>query len=187
MAIGRPGPGQATNTTLKEALHIGLDEALTALEESLRGLTDEQIWAFPFPDRHNVATIAMHAIENLDHYACAFQIGRWALKHEDRFDMWQHSPAEVRDRMVNLPTYDNLLSRIRAIREAATPALEQATERDLLGPRHADDWWKEKGRTSTDAYMRTIFHTMAHVRQIWFMRGVLGLTDKEGWPEQHWA
>ena len=29
-------------------------------------------------------------------------------------------------------------------------------------------------------------HTMAHVRQIWLMRGAMGLTDKDGWPVQHW-
>lgn len=187
MVIGKHEPGLATKTTLKEAIHIGLDEALTALEESLRGLTDEQLWAFPLPDRHNITTIAMHAIENLDHYACAFQTGRWALQHEDRFDMWQHSPAEVRSRMTALPARDDLLNRIRAIREAAMPALEQAAEQDLLGARHVDAHWRELSRTSADAYMRTIFHTMAHVRQICFMRGILGLSDKEGWPEQHWA
>ncbi len=187
MVIGKHEPGQATSTTLKGAIRIGLDEAPTALEESLHGLTDAQLWAFPLPDRHNITTIAMHAIENLDHYVCAFQTGRWTLEHEDRFDMWQHSPAAVRSLMVGLPSCRDLVKRIGAIREAAMPALDKATELDLLGPRHADRRWTDLGRTSADAYMRTICHTMAHVRQIWLLRGILGLTDTDGWPEQHWA
>ena len=42
MVIGRLQPGQAKNTDLKGAIAIGLDEALTALEESFFDLTDER-------------------------------------------------------------------------------------------------------------------------------------------------
>jgi hypothetical protein len=38
-----------------------------------------------------------------------------------------------------------------------------------------------------DFLKRTIFHTMAHVRQIWLLRGALGLTDGKSWPQQHYA
>lgn len=38
-----------------------------------------------------------------------------------------------------------------------------------------------------NAYIRTIMHTMAHVRQIRMLRGVMGLTGEQGWPLQHWA
>ena len=27
---------------------------------------------------------------------------------------------------------------------------------------------------------------MAHIRQIWFLRGAMGLTGKDGWPRQHY-
>jgi hypothetical protein len=30
-------------------------------------------------------------------------------------------------------------------------------------------------------------NTAAHVRQIWLLRGALGLTDGKAWPQQHWA
>jgi hypothetical protein len=49
------------------------------------------------------------------------------------------------------------------------------------------DWYAQWDRVSADAYMRTITHTNCHVRQIWMLRGVMGLTDKHGWPVQHWA
>jgi len=65
-------------------------------------------------------------------------------------------------------------------REAATEIIGAATENDL---RRALRHWK----AASDPYMRTIFHTMAHVRQIWLLRGALGLTDGKPWPQQHWA
>jgi len=39
-----------------------------------------------------------------------------------------------------------------------------------------------------DWYMRTICHTISHTRQIWALRGMMGLVDTErAWPRQHWA
>ena len=39
-------------------------------------------------------------------------------------------------------------------------------------------WWFEEqpSKVRADAFMRAIFHTLAHVRQIWYLRGLLGLT-----------
>ena len=188
MVIGRLQPGQAKNTDLKGAIAIGLDEALTALEESFFDLTDEQVSKRAFPGRHNITTIVMHLLENLDTYACKFQAGRLTLEHEERFDVWQFSPDDLQDAQDGLPSVATMLARLRSLRAASTAALESATEDDLRGPRCAEDrWTDQQGRTSADAYMRTIWHTMAHVRQIWLMRGAMGLTDQDGWPEQHWA
>jgi len=65
--------------------------------------------------------------------------------------------------------------------------LEAATDEDLRGPRCAPPRWTEQGRASADAYMCTAMNTMAHVRQIWALRGAMGRAGKDGWPEQHWA
>jgi hypothetical protein len=62
--------------------------------------------------------------------------------------------------------------------------LERTPPEALLRPR---EHVKNKERLPSDAYMRTICHTMAHVRQIWLLRGALGLTDGKSWPRQHWA
>ena len=51
--------------------------------------------------------------------------------------------------------------------------------------KHAD--LKQAVRIGLDACLRATWHVMTHVRQIWLLRGVLGLTDAGGWPEQHWA
>jgi hypothetical protein len=63
------------------------------------------------------------------------------------------------------------------------------TSVEELGQPNPSSWWFEEytDRTRADAFVRATCHAMAHVRQIWFLRGLLGLTDAEGWPEQHWA
>ena len=71
--------------------------------------------------------------------------------------------------------------------KAVLAGLEAATEEDLLGARTDSQWYRDWSRTSADAYIRATMHTMAHVRQIWMLRGAMGLTDEQGWPLQHWA
>ncbi|MHC4984730.1 MAG: hypothetical protein ACYTFO_01105 [Planctomycetota bacterium] len=187
MGIGNDYCDQARQTDLKRAIFIGLDEAMTALEESFYDLTDEQVWGFAFEGRHNITAIVMHCQKNLDEYACKFQTGKTVLDHEDRFDLWVHGPAEVRADMTGLPTAAIMRDRLHTLREAAMAGLELAGAEDLLGPRHCRGQWVEQGKTAADAYMRTIMHTMSHVRQVWLMRGAMGLADTDGWPEQHWA
>ena len=187
MVLGKEEPKKAENRCWKDAIRIALDEALTALEESFYDLTDEQVGAYPLPDRHNIATIAMHVLANLDEYAVVTQAGQRLLPYEERFDMWRHSPAEPRPLQTNFPSVREMVDHLHRIRDAAFAALDAATEDDLRGPRAAVEWCRQHDRTSGDAYLRTICHAHAHVRQIWMLRGVLGLSDRDGWPVQHWA
>ena len=171
----------AKDTTLKGAIEIGLDEALTALEESFHDLSDEQVWSFPIKGRNNIAWILMHTLMNLDIYAVLFQTGQGLT--ESWGERWKYKaprpePGEA------FPSQRELVQTLHEVRDAAGPALSDAEEADLLGRRHSQDWWKG---SAADAYMRTICHTMAHVRQIWLLRGALGLTDGATWPQQHWA
>ena len=186
--IGKLDPHQAKGTcTLKDAIRMGLDEAFTALEESFHGLTDEQAARLPVPGRHNITTLIMHALENLDVYTCQFQTGSLALDHEQRFNIWRIAEGEIPAPCQDLPTCTEMLRRLKTIREAGLAALEEAAEEDLAGPRCAPPWWHDDGKNSADAYMRTLWHTMAHVRQIWLLRGILGWEKAGTWPEQHWA
>jgi len=185
--IGQEKPNAARNTDLKGAIRIGLDECTTALEEALTGLTDEQAWGFPLPGRHNITTVVMHCLENLSNHGLYLQTGESLLEREERFDMWSHSPEQLRPMQYDLPSVSDMIEKLRELREATIIGLEAAGEEDLLGPRTDSQWYADWERTSADAYMRTIMHTMAHVRQIWMLRGVMGLTDEEGWPLQHWA
>ena len=185
--IGREQPKTARNTDLKGAIAIGLDECTTALEEALTGLTDEQAWAYPLPDRHNIVTIAMHCLENLNNHGLYLQTGESLLDPDARFDMWSHPPEELRPLQQDLPSVSAMIDTLRELREAIVRGLEAATEDDLRGPRTDSPWYRDWNRTSADAYLRTIMHTMAHLRQVWMLRGALGLTASDGWPLQHWA
>jgi len=188
MVVGRFEPKAAKVGSLKDSLAVGLDEALTALEESFHDLTDEQVRARPCAERHAITTMVMHVHQNADVHTCQLQTGKLTLDHDGRFDIWRRPEAERPDRQEGLPTVAEMLERHRALAAAAKAGLEAATDADLLGPRMAagTDWVDEHGRNSADAYARVIWHTMAHVRQIWLIRGIMGLTDKDGWPEQHY-
>ena len=188
MVVGRSEPKKAKVGSLKDSLAVGLDEALTALEESFHDLTDEQAWARPCRARHCIATMVMHVQHNIDINACQLQTGKFVLDHDDRFNIWRRPDPNLPARQKDLPPVTTLLERHRALAAAAKAGLEAASEEDLLGPRKAAgmDWWEEHKRNSAEAYARVIWHTMAHVRQIWLLRGVMGLTDKDGWPEQHY-
>lgn len=183
--IGEHNPKTARNTSLVEAITIGLDEAFTALEEAFYDLNDEQIQSFPIRGRNNIAWILMHALQNLDTYANAFQTGERAFAHEDRWDLWRCSEDKRPKPGDPFPSKKEMMDTLRAVRVAAMEGIAIARESDLLGSRMAEGWWGQ--RTSADAYMRTIYHAMAHVRQIWLLRGALGMTDGKSWPRQHWA
>lgn len=73
MVIGKHECQTAGNTRLKKTITIGLEEVLTALEESFHDLTDQQAQGFPVPSENNIAWIVMHCLDNLD--GCA---GHWA-------------------------------------------------------------------------------------------------------------
>lgn len=187
MTIGRHKPKLAEKTDLKGAIAILIDEAATALEESFHDLTDEQFWSFPLAGRHNIVTIVEHCIDSLDVYGCEVQAGEGVLAHEERFDIWHHSPEDVREKMTDLPSVEAVLERLRTVAAAAGKILAEQTAESLSAGRPGTWWTDEFGKTAADAYMRVTMHFMAHVRQIWLMRGLMGLTDKDGWPEQHWA
>jgi len=183
-----PEVKQAVQTTLKEALAIGLDEAFTALDEAVAGLTDEQLWAYPLESRHNIVTLVEHTLQCFDLYGCEAQGRPLTFEPEERFDIWHHDPATLRSQMGDLPTVVEERERIAAVRAAVMESLEQ-TSAEALGQPNSQSWWFEEHpeRVRADAFIRSSSHCMAHVRQIWFLRGRLGLTDAEGWPEQHWA
>lgn len=180
-------PRQASGIDLKEALRLHLDEVITALDESIEGLTDAQFWAFPVENRHNIVTLVEHCIQCLDLYACEVHGQALTFPAESRFDIWRFSAETLRPLMADLPTVAQEKERIALVRAAIERQIESVTEQELRQP--GNTWWFEENpeRTRADALARCACHTAAHVRQIWFLRGRLGLTDDQGWPEQIWA
>jgi hypothetical protein len=188
MSAGRFGVKAAKVGSLKDSLAVGLDEALTALEESFYDLTDEQVRARPCRARHCITTIVMHVQQNADFHACRLQTGKLALDHDKQFDIWREPPPARPGQQEKMPTVAEMLERHRLLVAATKAGLEAASDADLLGPRQAagTEWVDKHGRNAAEAYARVTWHIMAHVRQIWLIRGVMGLTDKDGWPEQHY-
>ena len=183
VAIGKHECGNASETDLKGALEIGLDEALISLEESFYDLTDEQAASFPIEGRNNIAWIVMHCLDNLDEYGVSISTRKRVYPHEWRWDLWECAPEERPKPGDPFPGVHEMLERLRGIRGAAASAIAAASESFLVEKvgRHP------RKPLRSDFYMRTIFHTMAHVRQIWLLRGALGLVDGQSWPRQHWA
>lgn len=186
MGIGTHRPNEARGTGFQEALLICLDEAFTALEESFHDLTEAQARRGVLPGRNHVVAIVVHVLQNLDLYACRFQCGQGVLQNDPRFNLGARkdgTPPPADD----LPTVADMRSRLLEIRETAMLAVRNAGDEELRGPRECPDNWIESGKNAADAIMRTTMHAMTHVRQVWLLRGAMGLTDRDGWPEQHWA
>ncbi len=186
--IGRHEPIIAVETDLKKALAIGLDECTTALEESFYDLTDEQVWKQnPVPGRHNIGTLVMHSLENLNGHAIWIQGETGFVGEEDWFDVWEHSPEDIVRLQTQVPSVSSMRELTQKTRETALRVLEHTEPEQLQRPRPDSPWFEHHaGRTAADAYMRTIMHTMAHVRQVWCLRGALE-THSDTWPMQHYA
>jgi hypothetical protein len=180
--IGRHQCKQAHKTDLKGAIAIGLDEVLTALEEAFYDLSDEQMRAFPIRGRNNVAWIVMHALQNLDEFTNVAHGGRPTFEHDRRWDLWACRDDERPKPGDRFPAQTKMIGWLKSLRATAQETLGRMDEPGLH--RKPDGTWPG---VVADMYMRTIWHTVAHTRQIWLLRGALGLTDGKSWPQQHWA
>jgi len=185
--IGVERPKCASGTNFTAAISILVDEATIALEEALTGLTDEQFLGYPIEGRHSIVTIAMHCIENWDEYGVAAQGAEPTISHSSRFDVWNRSPAELRQAGDDGPSLDTVMGHLRTTRDAMKATLDGATDAALHSRPGGHWWYDDPAHVRADGYMRTTMHTMAHVRQIWALRGTMGLADAHGWPLQHWA
>jgi DinB family protein len=125
---------------------------------------------------------------NLDRHANAFQTGDWVISDKTKWKVWWDLFWKERNRQpdptADFPSVKEILERLNAVADVAWKGLLDATPEDLAGNRHAAPEWSP--RTAGDAYFRTIAHTNSHVRQIWLLRGALGLTNDHAWPRQHW-
>ena len=177
-------PEATAGTHVKAVIITGLDKSLAALEDSFVGLADEQFWAFPLPRRNNIVTLVEHCIQILDMYACELQGEALTFEPEKRFDTFHFSPQDLRPLMHDLPTVELERRRIAQLRQHITAGLQCVIDADLIRPRRGCWWFDENpGRVRSDAYMDCVWHTTAHVRQIWLMRGLMGVRDDQGWPQ----
>ena len=181
-------PKEIKQADLKRLLLIGVDEAFAALKESFDGLSDDQFWAYPLENRYNIVTLVEHCLQCLDLYGCEVQGRPLTFEPEIRFDIFHYLPGELRRYKDNLPTVEEEKTRLTAVRDAVINSFQEMNPGDLLQPNSSSWWFQENpGKVRSDAFGRAIFHTMTHVREIWYLRGRLGIGDTQGWPQQHWA
>ncbi|MBN1579913.1 MAG: DinB family protein [Anaerolineae bacterium] len=175
--------------TLAESVHIALDEMFKALETSMAGLSDEQMWSHPIDGRHSIGTIILHVFGNIDQHASYIQVGTLALDREqhDRFSV-NGRPLEDFLNLTDVPGVQEIEAQLQTLKAAVFQTLDGVTDRDLYSPRYGEQtyWWTQHRRLSIDAYHRVVWHANAHVRQIWCLRGVMGAVDREHFPRQFW-
>ncbi|GEM_PF-1083562 len=163
------------DTGVLRAFGIGLSQTVTALEESFSDLTNEQLNAFPIAGRNNIAWIVMHCLHSLDFFAVSRQTadGASTIAWDARW-AWGCPRPKPEESYPSGAEMQNLLQRIRA---NALAALANTTEADL--PRHRNASTDE---TAERSYNRVIHHLNMHIRQIWLLRGLQGVTT--AWPER---
>jgi hypothetical protein len=172
---------------LASTITIAVDEMFEALQESIAGLNDDQVWSHPIERRHSIGMIVLHVQENVDQHACYVQVGHRALEHDARFAMYGR-PVEELMHLEDVPGVDELRRRNETLREAVFEILQATHDRELYSPRYGEQtyWWQEHRRLSIDAYHRIVWHANAHVRQIWCLRGAMGAFDGAHFPRQFW-
>jgi len=175
--------------TLAESIQIPLDEMFKALETSIAGLSDAQLWSHPIEGRHSIGGILLHVLGNIDRHACYFQVGVWTLDCEqhERANFYG-KPLEDETNLVDVPGTQEVLAQVQTLKAAVLRTLDGITDRELYSPRFGEQtyWWQEHGRLSIDAYHRVVWHANAHIRQIWCLRGAMGAVDREHFPQQFW-
>ena len=174
---------------LAESTQIALDEMFKALETSIVGLSDEQLWSHPIEGRHSIGGILLHVLENIDRHASYFQVGNWALDPEQHQRAnFYGKPLEDSEDPAEFPGVQNARAQLQTLQAAVYQTLEGVTDRDLYSPRFGEQtyWWEQHRRLSIDAYHRVVWHANAHIRQIWCLRGVMGAVDRDHFPSQFW-
>ena len=172
------------DTGFKLATIFGLEEMFRALKESFADLSNEELWAFPVEGRLNIATYVMHCLDTAATFGVHCHTDK-RIQMESRWDLYGCSvrgekPPKPGD---SFPTVDEILGKYDEIQTETLRGIEDASEDDLLHPPLRE---QDVDPRRINAYLRIVFHTLVHVRQVWLLRGAMGLADKKGWPKQDW-
>jgi len=183
-----PEERMARGMDLIKAMRYGLDECLIALGESYPDLADEDFWRYPVSGRHNVVTLVMHCLQQHDDFNGNLQVELdergpyrdWHfLPHGERFELWGVPQERLPRKGDVFPTVTQVCDWHEAIHQRLMANIDRIPEEVFL-TKSVGPW-----PCLCDLFFRATYHTNAHVRQIWLLRGTMGLTDP--WPRQHYA
>ena len=108
--------------------------------------------------------------------------GERCMAYERRWDLWKCAPEDRPQPGDPFPTREAMMALLHQVRKAAQTTLDNLSEEALTARTVTHSIKKSRA----DFYMRAIYHAMSHLRQIWLLRGALGLAEGP-WPEQHWS
>jgi len=123
----------------------------------------------------------MHALGNLAWFGLACVGGAMEPELED--ERWGYGSPRPRSAEA-FPSADHLRDLVGRVRAATLDNMAGVTDAQVSGPPSRPNQSKA---TQADCCIRAIWHMAAHVRQIWALRGALGLVDQTRWPRQHWS
>ncbi|MDP6361078.1 MAG: DinB family protein [Planctomycetota bacterium] len=177
----------ARDMDLVKSMRMGMDECHVALRESYADLADKEFWSYPLEGRNNIVTIIMHCLQQHDDFNGNLQsrLNRRArhewhfLKHEERFGLWGLPPEKLPKPGDVFPSVNEVVALHDELHENIIRNMtELPAEEFESGP--AGQWPK-----LCDMFFRGIYHVNAHIRQIWFLRGLMGIDRR--YPLQHFA
>ena len=179
--------GQANDMTVQKSMTYGLDECLTAMHEAVSDLETEELHAFP--DRYdlNIVVHTMHCLQQIDDFNGNLQeiLGRklrfgWHhIKHEDRYNLWG-VPREKWPKSGDVfPEADEVRRILETLQVDMMQNIDDIDDSEFVN-RPIGRW-----PHLCDIFFRATYHLNSHIREIWMIRGVLGITKR--WPRQHYA
>jgi len=178
----------ARDMDLKKSMRFGLDECLVALRESYADLPDDAFHRFALEGHMNVATLVVHCLQQHDDFNGSLQYKRgipgklreWHfLEPEERFGLWGLPQDKLPKPGQAFPSVPDVLAVHDEVHRHLLDNVDALSEDDFVTT-PAGRWPR-----LCDKFFRAIYHTNAHVRQIWFLRGRMGVDT--GWPVQHYA
>lgn len=174
----------ARASSLATVLECMLDEVRLALRECMSGLTHDQLWSHPIPGRHSIGVITEHLLYALDSYCGELQTGKMAYEHEPAFSVYGMTIEEIENGITNRFTAGEFFERIDRVCDSAVAGVHGISDSEMLGPRHAFELSEVVDRSGLEFCLGGIFHAHGHIRQIWLLRGAMGLTTEgeHQWP-----
>jgi hypothetical protein len=172
---------------IKKSMLMGLDECHISLKEAYADLDDDVFQCFAVEGHNNIATIVTHLLQQHDDFNAVLQRKRgmkvrheWRfMQHEERFELWGLPKAKLPKPGQSFPTVAETLANHQLIHKALIDNITAIPQEEFISA-GVGQWPR-----LCDMFFRATYHANAHVRQIWFLRGIMGI-DK-GWPVQHYA
>lgn len=179
--------GLANDMTVQKSMRYGLDECLTAMHEAVSDLTSEEFHSFPKGYDLNIVVHTMHCLQQVDDFNGNLQeilnrvlpYGWRHMEPESRYNLWGISREEWPKPGDTFPSVGEAVTFLDILHADLMKNIEDIDE-DAFINRPAGKWPR-----MCDMFFRAIYHLNSHIREIWMIRGILGVTKR--WPVQHYA